>query len=203
MKQMTCGMIVVFACAASVVYGGHPAPGVAGVEVYIKQIPKKRCVTDAHGNFALDGLSPGSYTLGFRAREAKDLTRPAERRNPKLETDKVAVASSYSIKVEGTKRAVNQSGLTSDKLIAGITIPVEVGSGATLRGQVLATAAVKMVWIKEPGSNLPGRWVPEDSAEAKTHRIVHSADDLQNLKWNSNRTDPRDPPDPRPALGPR
>ena len=204
MKNLTCSLLSLFvAFATSVVYGGQPAPGVAGVDVVVKQMPAKRSVTDARGNFALDGLAPGSYTLGFRSREAKNLTRPAERRNPKVPTDTIAVASSYFIKVEGTKRPVNQSGLTSEKLIAGVDIPVEVGAGAKLRGQVLATAAVKMVWIKEIGSNLPGRWVPADSAEAKSHRIVHSADDLQNLKWNANRTDPRDPPDPRPAFAPR
>src|SRR4051812_9556401 len=204
MKNMTCAIVVSsVALATSALYGGQSAPGVAGVDVVVKQSPSKRAVTDAHGNFAFAALPAGPCILAFRAREAKDLTRTAERRNPKATTDKVTVASSYSIKVEGTKRAVNQSGLTSDKLSAGVDIPVEVGPGAKLRGQVLATAAVRMVWIKEIGSNLPGRWVPADSAEAKSHRIVHSADDLQNLKWNSNRTDPRDPPDPRPALGPR
>jgi hypothetical protein len=205
MKNITLAIVGSFvAFATSALYGGPPAPGVAGVDVVVKQQPNKHAVTDSHGTFAFDGLAPGSYTLAFRAREARDLTRTTEHRNPKVSMDKVTVASSYSIKIEGTKHAVNQSGLTSDKLMAGITVPVDVGAGGKLRGQVFAAEMQNMVWIpKEVGSNLGGHWAAADSAEAKKHRIVHSPQDLDNMKWNANRTDPRDPPDPRPALGPR
>jgi hypothetical protein len=184
---------VVFATA--VVHGARPAPGVAGVDVFVKQNPGKRVVTDARGTFAFNALPPGSYTLAFRARAAKDLTRtrgPLRSRNP---TDTAAVASSFAIKIEGTKRAVNQSGLTSDKLMEGVDVSIEVGSGATVRGQVVATEAKRMVWIpKEVGSNLAGHWVAADSSEAKGRKIIiHSPDDLADLKGNSNMVDPKDP----------
>jgi hypothetical protein len=204
MNKMTCGIIVAFvAFAASVVYGVQPAAGVAGVDVFVKQMPAKRSMTNAHGTFALDGLAPGSYILAFRAHEGKNVARAPEPRNRKDYNDKATVASSYAIKIEGTKRAVNQSGVTSDKLTAGFDVAVEVGPGAKVRGQVVATEVVKMVWIaKELGSNLPGRWVPADSADAKTHRIVHSGPDLNELKGNTNQVDPKDPRNDQNLRGP-
>jgi hypothetical protein len=118
-------------------------------------------------------LPPGSYTLAFRARKSKD--------TPSTTTSKVTVASTYSIKIEGTKRAVNQSGLTSDKLVAGVNVAVEVGPGAKVRGQVLAGEVKKMVWIpREPGSNIPGHWAEAGSKEAASHNSkVLNADEMR------------------------
>lgn len=86
-------------------------------------------------------------------------------------SDKVIVATLYSIKIEGAKRAVNRSGLTTDDLLAGVDLEVQLGPGARIHGQVAAGASKNMVWLpREPGSNLPGRWVEEGSAEAKAGR---------------------------------
>src|ERR1700704_2098166 len=158
--------------AVPVVYGETPpAPkGVAGVSVVVKQSPTKRAVTDARGNFSLEGLPAGSYTLAFRPQKAAD-TKTAS-------TTKVTVATSYSIKVEGTKRPINQTGLTSDKLLAGVDIPVEVGAGAKVRGQVLAGGLKKMIWIAaEIGSHMPGHWVDADSKEAAARNTVRVSND--------------------------
>ena len=162
MKNMTRSIAIFLAVvAASALHAGDSGRGVAAVDVIVKQNPSKRAVTSPRGNFALDALPAGSYTLTFRARKAKDITNSV--------SDKALVATSYSIKINGTKRAVNKSGLTSDDLLAGVDIPVDVGAGATVHGQVEAGGAKKMVWIsKEPGSNLPGRWVEEGSVEART-----------------------------------
>jgi hypothetical protein len=52
--------------------------------------------------------------------------------------------------------------------LAGVEVEVDAGPNARIRGQVAAAALKNMVWIpKEPGSNLPGHWVEEGSAEAK------------------------------------
>ena len=167
-------LLLLVAFTASAIYGGQPAPGVAGVDVVVKQNPSKRAVTDARGNFAFDALPPGSYTLAFRARKAQD--------TPSTVSSKVTVATSYSIKIEGTKRSVNQSGLTSNKLLAGVDIAVEVGAAAKVRGQVLAGGTKKMVWIAaELGSHMPGHWVDADSKEAAAHNTLRvSADDFRN-----------------------
>ena len=145
--------------ATPVSYGGEPDRGVAGVDVIVKQRPSDRAVTDGRGNFAIEALAAGSYTLTFRARKGGDIPGSTSR--------KVIVAMSYSIKIDGTKRAVNKTGLTSDDLVA-VDVDVNLGPGARIRGQVAAGALKNMVWIpKEPGSNIPGRWVEEGSVEAK------------------------------------
>jgi Carboxypeptidase regulatory-like domain len=170
MKHMMRSIVfLLVALAMPVIYGGQPAPGagVAGVDVIVKQRPSDRAVTDARGNFAIEALAAGSYTLTFRARKAEDLHHHI--------SDKVIIATSYSIKIDGTKRAVNINGLVSDDLLAGYDIDVALGPGARIRGQVAAGALKNMVWIpKEPGSNIPGHWAAEDSAEAKAAPHHHA-----------------------------
>jgi Carboxypeptidase regulatory-like domain len=159
MKKMTRGIVfLLVACATSVIYGAQPARGVAGVDVFVKQNPSKRAMTDARGNFAFDGLPAGSYTLMFRAKKAQDTKTQS--------TTNVTVATSYSIQIQGVKR-VTKSGLTSNDLIGGFELRVD-GAGSKIHGQVAADALKKMVWIpQEPGSHIPGRWVAADSPEAK------------------------------------
>lgn len=162
MKRMACGIaFLLIALATSGIYGGEPGRGVHGVDVVVKKRPDTHAMTDPRGNFALDALPAGSYTLTFRARKAEDLHHST--------SDKVIVATLYSIKIEGTKQAVNKSGLTSNALLAGVEVEVNLGPGARIRGQVAAAASRNMVWIpKEPGTNIPGHWVEEGSVEART-----------------------------------
>jgi hypothetical protein len=161
MKPMTFGIVFfLVALATPVIYGGEPGRGVAGVDVIVKQRPRDRAVTDARGNFAIEALASGSCRLTFRARKAEDLHHST--------SDKVMVATTYSIKIDGTKRAVTKNGLTTDDLLAGYDIDVDLGPGARIRGQVAAAALKNMVWLpREPGSNMPGHWVEEGSAEAR------------------------------------
>jgi hypothetical protein len=190
MKRMTQPILVLsLLFAMPAVYGQAPPPkGVAGVSVAVKQNPSKRTVTDAGGKFSLEGLPAGSYTLTIRPQKASD-TKTAS-------TTKTIVATSYSIKIEGTKRPFTQSGLTSDKLLAGIEVPVELGAGAKVRGQVLAAGLKKMVWIAgEIGSHMPGHWVDADSKEAAAHNTVRvSNDDFRNYMQRA--------PDPHQEGGP-
>jgi hypothetical protein len=101
--------------------------------------------------------------LTFRARKAENLHHST--------SEKVIVGMVYSIKIDGTKRTVNKTGLTSDDLIAGVDVVVDLGPGARIRGQVTSGTLKNMIWItQEPGSNLPGHWVEEGSPEAKAAR---------------------------------
>jgi hypothetical protein len=85
----------------------------------------------------------------------------------------------YSIKIDGAKRSVNKTGLTSDDLVAGVDVIVDLGPGARIHGQVASSTLKNMVWImKEPGSNLPGHWVEEGSPEALA-AIHHNANAMR------------------------
>jgi hypothetical protein len=133
----------------------------------VKQRPRDHKVTDARGNFNLEALAPGSYTLTFRALKAADLHHTTY--------DRVIVAQLYSIKIEGTKRALNISNLTTNDLVAGYEINVDLGAAARIRGQVAAAALKNMVWIpQETGSRIPGHWAEERSAEAMA-AVHHNA----------------------------
>ena len=97
---------------------------------------------------------------------------------------------SYSIRIDGTKRVV-KSGLTSDNLIGGFELRVD-GAGSKIRGQVTADALKNMVWIpREPGSNIPGRWVEANSSDAKrafnSNSIGMSGEGVQ--RWRDNNAD--------------
>lgn len=164
MKNMTRGIVVLLVVLATPgIYGEEPSRGVAGVDVTVKQRPREIAVTDRQGNFAIPSLGAGSYTLTFRSSKVEKLHQSTH--------DKVIVATTYSIKINGTKRAVNKSDLTSDDLLAGVDVAVDLGPGVILRGQVAAGALKNMIWVpREPGSNIPGRWVAEDSPEAKVAR---------------------------------
>jgi len=160
MKTITAGIaFCVVAFSTSLSYGGQEPSGVADVNVAIKQNPKKKAVTDAQGNFVLSALPAGSYTLFVWGPSAKNLNQTTR--------SVMLVATAYSIKVEGAKRSANQNHLTSDRLIAGVDIPIEVGPSGNVRGRVLAEGLKRFVWVPQrPGTNLPGHWAEEGSAEA-------------------------------------
>ena len=171
MKNMAGGVLFcVVALAASALNGGQEPTGVSGVNVVVKQSPGKHAVTDVNGKFTLAGLSPGSYTLSFRARPSDDRAW-----STKWTRDKVIVATEFLVKIEGDKNSVTQ-GLNSDRLLAGVDIAVKVGPGAPLRGQVLAGDAKKWVWVPtQLGSNLAGHWAVEGTEAASAHNIIVNA----------------------------
>jgi hypothetical protein len=152
------------ALMTSVIYCGQAATGVYGVDVMVKERPKNLAVTDPNGNFVLAPLPPGTYTLSLRARRAEDFRHSTNQ--------KVMVATSYIIKIEGTKNTINRSGLTSDKLVAGVDISVEVGPGAKVRGRVLPGEKKEWVWIPQrTGSRIPAHWAEKGSEEASPHNV--------------------------------
>jgi hypothetical protein len=79
----------------------------------------------------------------------------------------------YAVVVSAGKKKVSAN-VPGEKFAGGgVAMKVDVGAGLNITGQVAAqTGPVsksnkKMVWIpKQLGSNIPGHWVEEDSAEA-------------------------------------
>jgi hypothetical protein len=121
----------------------------------------KQVKTDANGYFTIGTLPAGDYTLEFRARKSPGLKN-----------------QQFSIAIDGTKTSGRQGGVSGQYLVGGVALDVEMVAGKTVSGQVTtgSIAAVKntkkeMVWIpQEIGSNLPGHWVEEGSAQTVTAR---------------------------------
>jgi hypothetical protein len=137
--------------AVSAVYGASPV-----VNITVKQRPGakivKQVTTDSSGNFSIGSLPPGSYTLEFRSQKSADV------RNKQ-----------FSIALDGTKASGKQS-VAGNSLVGGVAVNMEVEPKANVSGQVTTgpTAAQKkkMIWVPPMlGSNMPGRYVEEGSAE--------------------------------------
>ena len=116
--------------------------------------------TNSSGTFATTKLAPGNYTVQLRSQ------------NPAVK------GNHYAIVVSSGKKKVAASAVPGEKFNGGgVALKVEVGNGLNITGQVAEEAKTamkdgkKMVYIPPTlGSNMPGRWVPEDSAEAKTSK---------------------------------
>ena len=158
---------------ASAAFAASPS-----VSVAVKQRPGGRLVkqvtTDPSGNFTLGALPPGAYVLEFRSQKPTDASN-----------------KQFSLSVAGTKTTGTQS-VAGKSLVTGVALNVEVGPNAKVSGQIAIgpTAAVKkkMVWIPAMlGSNRPGHWVEEDSAEAKLSRTrgIIPTNQIQNMQANS------------------
>jgi hypothetical protein len=150
------------------------AKGVPGVDITVKSGGKtvKQVKTDASGNFAVGTLPEGPYTLEMRAKNS-----------PELKNKQV------SITVKGTKQSGSLEHVKGEQLIAGAALKVEVARGANVTGQIGVGA--KMVWIPPMlGSNRPGHWVEEDSAEAKTSKSRGSMSNQSVQKMQESASNP-------------
>ena len=152
--------IVLFLIAVSVGYSAVPALNVTvsdgGGKVAFKG------ATSATGTFATPKLKPGNYVVQFNSS------------SPALK------GHQFTLVISAGKKKVSADSVAGEKFLSGgVAMKLEVGSGLNITGQVAAPANVKidpktkkkMVYIPPAvGSNLPGRWVPEDSAEAVAAR---------------------------------
>jgi len=149
-----------FLLAVSVGYSAIPALNVTvsdgGGKVAFKG------ATNAAGTFATSNLKPGNYVVQFNS------------------TNATLKGHQYTLVISAGKKKVSADAVAGDKFLAGgVAMKLEVGSGLNITGQIAATANVKidpkskkkLVYIPPTvGSNMPGRWVPEDSAEAVAAR---------------------------------
>ena len=155
MKNMIRSAIVsLLLIAACMAYGGVPAMNVIVSDAGGKAAFKG--MTSAKGTFAAANLKPGNYVVQFNSNSA------------------AVKGNRYAIVVSAGKKKVSANAVPGEKLSAGgVAMKVDVGPGLNITGQVAAETGPtskngkKMVWIPpQLGSNMPGRWVEEGSAEA-------------------------------------
>ena len=147
-----------FCFAVSMAYGGVPAMNVTVSDASGKAAYKG--ATNSGGTFATAKLTPGNYVVQFNSKS------PSVKGN------------SYAVVVSAGSKKVAANAVPGEKFNGGgVALKVDVGNGLNITGQVAEEKGPttkdgkKMVWIPPAvGSNLPGRWVPEDSAEAKTSK---------------------------------
>ena len=139
-------------------YGGVPAMNVTVSDASGKAAYKG--ATNSSGTFATAKLTPGNYVVQFNSKS------PSVKGN------------SYAVVVSAGSKKVAANAVPGEKFNGGgVALKVDVGNGLNITGQVAEETGPatkdgkKMVWIPPAvGSNMPGRWVPEDSAEAKTSK---------------------------------
>jgi hypothetical protein len=169
--------LVAVLSAATVAFGGVPS-----VNVTVSSAGKAafKGATNAKGTFATGKLQPGNYVVQFTS-NASGLK-----------------GNRYAIVVSAGTKKVSANGVTGEKLSGGgVAMKVDVGAGLNITGQVASEAAgatnkdgKKMVWIpKQVGSNIPGHWAEEDSAEAKAAKMAGnlSNDDVSNMQQHMDR----------------
>jgi len=131
--------------------------------------------TDTKGTFVTPKLQKGNYTVQFNSKD------------PTLK------GNSYAVVVSAGKKKVAADSVAGEKFAAGgVAMKIDVGEGLNITGQVSAPVKTmvdksgkKMVWIPQAlGSNLPGHWAAEDSAEAKEAKVAGrlSNRDVQNMQ---------------------
>lgn len=127
---------------------------VPAVDITVKQKGKvvKETQSDRNGVFVIGTLPKGAYSFEFRARRSDAFKN-----------------QQFSIGVDGITQSGNQGGISGDSLVGGVAVNVEVAAGSTVRGQIAVgndLARKKMVWVPPIlGSNMPGRWAEEGSAD--------------------------------------
>jgi hypothetical protein len=113
----------------------------------------KQVKTDANGVFTVGTVPAGSYSLEFRAKSAREIEN-----------------QSFVIKIAGTKSRGGDKSLLGRHFVGGASFDIETLPRTELRGAIAPGSlrnARKMIWLpQEMGSNLPGRWVEEGSAQA-------------------------------------
>lgn len=143
--------------------GNVYSDGVANpiVEVTLRRSDGKvlgQTKSDANGAWVLGTIpTAGQYALEFRAKSS------AEVRN-----------KSFTIKVAGTRSTDGAKAFAGKYFEGGVSFLVQTLPNSPLRGVIipgLSRDAKKMIWLPpEIGTNFPGRWVEEGSAQAVAGR---------------------------------
>jgi hypothetical protein len=110
--------------------------------------------SDASGAFVIGMVPPGAYSIELRTKDVPRL--PA-----------------FTLKIAGVKSGDTEKGILTRYLMGGAAFDIDAVSGTPLRGIITPGSknAKTMIWLPQPtGSNLPGRWVEQGSAQAVSFR---------------------------------
>jgi hypothetical protein len=159
MKNMIRSSALSLFFAAGMAYGAIPALNVTVSDASGKAAFKG--TTNAKGTFATAKLQPGNYAVQFNSPNG-------------------AIQGNYTIVVSAGTKKVSAAGIAGEKFAkGGVALKVDVGANLNIAGQVAAEAngasknGKKMVWIPpQLGSNMPGHWAEEGSAEAIAARTA-------------------------------
>ncbi len=175
MKNIIRGAVASFLfIAAGMAFGAIPAINVTVSDAGGKAAFKG--TTNANGVFATAKLTPGNYTVQLASQSSG------------------VKGKSYAIVVAAGKKKVSAGAVPGEKFArGGVALKVDVGAGLNITGQVSTEEKVskggkKMVWIPPMvGSNMPGRWVEEDSAEAASSKArgSMSKDSVNKMQENT------------------
>ena len=173
MKNMIRSAVVsLLFIATCIVQGAVPAMNVTVSDAGGKAAFKG--TTDTKGTFATAKLKPGNYVVQFISNSA------------------AVKGNQYAIVVSAGTKKVAANAVPGEKLAGGgVAMKVDVAAGVNITGQVAAEAngavknGKKMVWIpKQLGSNMPGHWAEEGSAEAIAAKAAGnlSGDEINKLQ---------------------
>lgn len=168
-------LLIVGLFSATIAFGNVPPMTVTVSDASGKASYKG--MTNASGSFATSKLPAGDYVVQFNSK------------------DSAMKGNYYAVAVAAGTKKVGASAVPGEKFSGGgVAMKVAVGSGLNITGQVLAEKAgagkvsksgKKMVWIPPAlGSNMPGHWVEEGSAEeiASRSRGTLSKDKIQDMQ---------------------
>jgi hypothetical protein len=111
--------------------------------------------TDSEGAFGTNVLPAGRYVVQFNSKTAD------------------VKGQQYGLVIAAGHKKVIANTVAGEKFLGGgVAMRIEVGSGSKIVGQLGAALATRvdpktgktLVWLRpRVGSNMPGRWVPDDS----------------------------------------
>ena len=176
MKKIISTVFAGLVAAVSVADAGTPAMKVtvsdAGGRVAFKGS------TNADGTFSTGSLNAGRYVVQFNA------------------TNSAVNGDQYALVISAGKRKVVADSVAGEKFLGGgVAMRLEVGSGLKISGLVTSALNVRvdpktgkrLVWLAPRiGSNMPGRWVPADSAQIVSARNSGEIRREDMVKWQDH-----------------
>ena len=158
-------VLICLAFVASAAFADSPV-----VEVTVRNPANGKVMekvkTNTSGQFALNRLPAGAYTLEFRSQ-----------RSPNLKDKQ------FTLTINGTRQTGTQGGIAGTSLVGGVTLNVVVAAHAKVSGQIATGIRVeqakRMVWVpKSLASNLPGHWAEEGTTAAPGYNVVQMPKDI-------------------------